>query len=467
MELLQNVIEGILNLGAPVVLPIIMILIGLGFGVGFRKAFSAGLLLGVAFAGMNVILGFMFGSIAPAASAFVENTGIQLTAIDLGWTPTAAIAWAWPYAFLMFPLQIAINIVMLALNWTQCLNVDMWNVWNKVLTGVLVAHVTGQVWMAFLMCAIQVVVELKQADWSVYLVEEQTKIPGVALPHSLFFEWIIFIPLNRLLDRIPFFRDRTFEPEAVREQIGVFGENHVIGFFVGLFIAIMAGYDLKGILTLGIEAGTALTLFPMVATLFITALMPIADGAKAFMAARFPGRTFHIGLDWPFTAGLSSIWVAAILNVPILILWAIVLPGNIGLPFGGIIALATTITAAICTRNDVVRTTILTWITQPLWVYAGTFFAQAITDLGRAVETVEIPPDVQYITWIGMEMPSYRLAASTVGAIFTKGEIFPGVLIGAIVVALFFFARPMLIEENRKSGERMGKYEALEAAAAD
>jgi PTS system galactitol-specific IIC component len=217
MELLGNFIQGVLDLGAPIVLPIIMFLIGLGFGVGVRKAFSAGLLLGVAFAGMNVILGFMFGVISPAASAFVENTGIQLTAIDLGWTPTAAIAWAWPYAFLMFPLQIAINIVMLALNWTQCLNVDMWNVWNKVLTGVLVAHVTGQVWMAFLMCAIQVVVELKQADWSVYLVEEQTKIPGVALPHSLFFEWIIFIPLNRLMDRIPFFRDRTFEPEAMRE----------------------------------------------------------------------------------------------------------------------------------------------------------------------------------------------------------------------------------------------------------
>src|SRR4030065_555052 len=192
MQFLQNFVQGMLDLGAPIVLPIIMILIGLMFGVGFRKAFSAGLLLGVAFSGMNVILGFMFGAIGPAGSAFVESTGIQLTAIDLGWTPTAAIAWAWPYAFLMFPLQIVINLVMLGFNWTQCLNVDMWNVWNKGFTGVLVAYVSGQVWMAFLVCAVQVVVELKQADWSVYLVEEQTHIPGVSLPHSLFFEWIIF-----------------------------------------------------------------------------------------------------------------------------------------------------------------------------------------------------------------------------------------------------------------------------------
>lgn len=460
MEFLATFIQGMLDLGAPIVLPIIMFLIGLLFGVGVRKAFSAGLLLGVAFAGMNVILGFMFTSIAPASEAFVQNTGVQLTAIDLGWTPTAAIAWAWPYAFLMFPLQIAINLIMLALNWTQCLNVDMWNVWNKVLTGVLVAYVSGSVPMAFIMCAIQVVVELKQADWSVDLVEEGTHIPGVALPHSLFFEWIIFAPLNRLLDMIPGLKDRTFEPEAIREKIGVFGENHVIGFLVGMFIAVMGGYDLKGILTLGIQAGTALTLFPMVATLFITALMPIADGAKAFMAARFPGRTFHIGLDWPFTAGMSSLWVAAILNVPVLILWSIVLPGNNVLPFGGIIALCSTITAAVVTRNDVLRTTLLTFISQPLWIYAGAYFAPAITSLARQVGTVQIPENVQYISWISMEMPSFRLAASTGAAIFTRGELMPGIIIAPIVIALFFFSGRILRQENRKSAVKLGKVAA-------
>lgn len=461
MEFLETFVNGMLALGAPIVLPIIMIVIGLIFGVGFRKAFSAGLLLGVAFAGMNVILGFMFGTIGPVASAFVDATGIQLTAIDLGWTPNAAIAWAWPYAFLMFPLQIVINIVMLAFNWTQCLNVDMWNVWNKVLTGVLVSYVSGSVVAAFVVAAIQVVVELKQADWSVHLVEEGTGIPGVSLPHSLFFEWIIFAPLNRLLDKIPALRDNHYEPEFLREKIGIFGENHVIGFLVGMLIAVMGRYDLKGVLTVGIEAGTALTLFPMVATLFITALMPIADGAKSFMAARFPGRTFHIGLDWPFTAGMSSLWVAAILNVPVLILWAVILPGNNVLPFGGIIALCSTITAAVVTRNDVVRTTILTFISQPLWVYAGAYFAPAITSLAREVGTVDIPANVEYISWISMEMPSFRLAFSTGAAIFTKGMIMPGVILLPVVIALFIFSGRILREENAKSAERLGKTSAV------
>jgi len=460
MDFLATFIQGMLDLGAPIVLPIIMVLIGLGFGVGFRKAFSAGLLLGVAFTGMNVILGFMFDSIGPASSAFVENTGLQLTAIDLGWTPVAAIAWAWPYAFLMFPVQIAINIVMLALNWTQCLNVDMWNVWNKVLTGVVVAYISGSVVIAFVLAAVEVVIELKQADWSVDLVEENTGIPGVALPHSLFFEWIIFVPLNKVLDMIPFIRNNSFDPESLREKIGIFAENHVIGFLVGMLIAAFAGYDIKGIVTLGIQAGTALTLFPMVATLFITSLMPIADGAKEFMAARFPGRTFHIGLDWPFTAGLSSLWVAAILNVPVLILWAIILPGNIVLPFGGIVALCSTIPAAIVTRNDVLRTTLLTWIGQPLWLYAGTWFAEGITDLARQVGTVDIPANVQYISWASMEAPSLRMSFAAIGDLIGNGNFSPVLLVAVATTVLFFWSGKMLRDENHKSAVKLGKVEA-------
>jgi PTS system galactitol-specific IIC component len=457
---MQAAIQYMLDLGAPIVLPIIMILIGLLFGVGFRRAFGAGLMLGVAFSGMNIILGFMFNAIGPAASAFVENTGIQLTYIDLGWTPTAAIAWAWPYAFLMFPVQIVINLAMLALGWTSTLNVDMWNVWNKVLTGVLVAGVSGSVPLAFVFCAIQVVWELKQADWSANILEEATGIPGVVLPHSLFFEWIIMLPLSQLLDRIPWFQKQRWSPEDIRERIGIFGENHVIGFVVGVFIAAMARYDLKGILTLGIQSGTALTIFPMVARLFITALMPIADGAKEFMAARFPGREFYIGLDWPFTAGLSSMWVAGIINVPFFILAAMILPGNRCLPFGGILHMIPAMIVAICLHNDVLRAIVLVILTLPIWFFAGNYFADSITTLARAVETVDIPAGVEGITWIGMECPTWRVAVASLADLITNGKIMPAIIAVPAVALLFWYSSGVLRRLDREAAERLGKGQA-------
>jgi hypothetical protein len=65
-----------------------------------------------------------------------------------------------------------------------------------------------------------------------------------------------------------------------------------------------------------------------------------------------------------------------------------------------------------------------------------------------------------------MEMPSFRLAASTVGAIFTKGQLMPGIIIGPIVIALYLFSRRFLIEENNKSAQRLGKGKYAQAPAA-
>ena len=63
-----------------------------------------------------------------------------------------------------------------------------------------------------------------------------------------------------------------------------------MGFIVGILIGIFARYDVSQILTLGVQAATALRIFPMVAKLFMEALAPISDAASEFMKKRFPGR---------------------------------------------------------------------------------------------------------------------------------------------------------------------------------
>lgn len=452
---IKVVIDYILNnLGSHIFLPLVMLAIGLVVRLRFSKAFSAALTLGVAFLGMGVVLGFMFDAIGPASTAFVENTGLQLTAIDLGWTPTAAIAWAWSYAFLMFPLQIAINLIMLGFGWTNCLNVDLWNVWNKVLTGVLVAGVTGSVPLAFIAAAIQVVLELKNADLTQRQVYNITGIPGIALPHSMALSNVILAPMNRLLDFVPGINKVKLSPDTLKDKLGPFGENHVLGFIVGCLIGIFGTLDFSNffaaetwatlgssvpdILTLGVKAGTALTLFPMAASLFMQALAPIASAAGEFMKSRFPGREFYIGLDWPFLAGHPTLWVTSILLVPVILILAVVLPGNNVLPFGGLIHICFAATALVATQGDLFRSLILGIITTPVWLYVGTYFAPVITDLARQVGTITIPDNVTYITWGTMEMPEFRYAFAQIANIFT-GNIFPGIIILPALAALYWY----------------------------
>ena len=137
MEILQSVIQYILDLGAAVFVPFLMLIVGLAMKMKFRDAFTSALTLGIAFTGMGILVNFIMTSMGSAANDLTTHTGLSLPAVDIGWPGAAAISWAWPYAFLVFPLQLAINFIMLITKQTKTLNVDLWNVWNKIFTAVI------------------------------------------------------------------------------------------------------------------------------------------------------------------------------------------------------------------------------------------------------------------------------------------------------------------------------------------
>lgn len=448
---MKEVINYILDLGPEVFLPLVMIIVGLIVRMKFPTAFSSGLTLGLAFLGMNVVIGFLFDTVGPAAEAFVENTGLQLKALDLGWPPNAAIAWAWPYAFLMFPVQIIINLVMLALNKTNCLNLDLWNVWNKIFTAVIVAGITNNLAMGFIVAAIEVVLELKNADLTQKQIQRMTGIPGIALPHAMALTAVVLAPLNRLLDFIPGIKNLDIDAESLKEKLGIFGENHVVGFIIGILIALFARYDLKSTLALGVQAATALTLFPMVSTLFMKALAPISEAAGEFMKKRFPGKELYIGLDWPFLAGHAEVWVTCILLVPVTLFMAVALPGNATLPFGGILNICFAATALIVCNRNLVRMLILGIIATPLYLYVATAFAPHITNLARQVGTIDLLAN-QMITWNGMEAPEFRYVFARAANII-NGDILGIVLLAGYIALYVWYFKHMKAREEEAAKE--------------
>jgi len=238
MDALALVFQSILDLGAAVFLPIIIFILGLIVGLKPGKALSAGLMLGVALTGINLVVSYMSTTVGTAAQAFVENTGVQLTGLDMGWAPALGLCWNWKYAFLMFPVQIGINVIMLVLGWTKTLNVDMWNVANKIFTAFLVASVTGSAVLGFAAAIIQIVLELKNADATKNQITELTGVPGISMPHPMFLSNIIFYPFAKLLDKIPFMRYQL-NAATLKDKLGIFGENHVLGFIVGTIVGLV------------------------------------------------------------------------------------------------------------------------------------------------------------------------------------------------------------------------------------
>lgn len=183
MQILQSIVQWVLNLGSNVFVPLIMFIIGMIAGLRFKKSFVAALTLGVAFSGMTLVVNYMQSIITPAGKAMSKAMHVSLTATDLGWTGVAAITWTSKVAFLFFPLLLIVNFIMLALNWTKTLNVDMWNVWNKIFTYVLVYYMTGSMLAGFVVATIQIVFELKSGDMWQRHIQDLTGMPGVTVPH--------------------------------------------------------------------------------------------------------------------------------------------------------------------------------------------------------------------------------------------------------------------------------------------
>ena len=317
----------------------------------------------------------------------------------------AAISWAWPFAFLMFPLQLGINIAMLVLNWTKTLNVDMWNVWAKIFTAVMVSYISGSIIAGFVVAAIQIVVELKFGDAIGKRVEEITGIPGVTVPHFMALIAVIMYPLNKILDYIPIF-NKEIDADYLKDKIGILGENHVMGAIIGLILGLVSGYGVQRSLVLAVQAGTALLLFPMISKLFAQALSPISDAISETMRKRFNGKEIFIGLDWPIIAGRSELWVAVTLTIPVFLIAAIFLPNNGVLPFAGIINLSFVIGAILLTKANLLRSIVLGMITTPIFLYAATYFAPYITQLATSTGAVAIESG-KMLTWSSMGIPDF------------------------------------------------------------
>lgn len=441
-QLIQDFLNAV---GASVFVPIIMIIMGLIVGMKFMDAFSSGITLGVAFTGMTLLTGYMGEIITPVGTAMLERTGVDLPILDGGWTTMAAISWSWPFAVLMFPLMIGINIIMLIVNQTEVFNADLWNVWGKIFTAVGVVGLTGSVPLAFVIAAIQIILELKIANALAPRIQRLSGIPGVTCTHKMIFLSAIFYPIDRVLRLIPILNHKA-DAEALKEKIGIFAENHILGFILGCLFGIIGGYGVGAILGLGVQCAACLTLFPVISKYFMEALSPISEAVSDFMNARFEGRQLMVGLDWPFLGGCNEIWVAVIYSIPVTVLFSFFLPGNEILPFAGIVNTSMAVPAFLVTEGNLIRMIILCTIGSPMFLYVGTAFASFVTDLANSTGAVTLEAG-QLISNSAIDGPVFTYAASQF-LDFMNGNFIPLIvlIIWCAGFALFYHD---VVKENK------------------
>lgn len=406
MDGLLAAINWLQGLGPTVLLPIVIFIIGLILGAKAGRAFRSALTIGIAFVGINLVIGLLCSNLGGAAQAMVERLGVSLDVVDVGWPASAAIAFGGTVGVWIIPVSILVNILMLLIRGTKTLNVDIWNFWHFAFTGSLVYAISNNLALALATAALNAAIALFLADWTAPGVQDFYGVPDISIPHGFSAAYVpIAIPLNKLLDKIPGLNTLDADPEAIQKRYGVLGEPIVVGVAIGILLGCLAwlgdtsvgnfGTQLQKILGLGINLGAVMLLMPRMVAILMEGLIPISESAREFMQRRFKGSEFYIGLDSAILIGHPAAIATALILVPITILLAIAMSAlhlNHVLPFGDLATIPFMVAMiAPITRGNIVRGVIIGTVV----IFIGLMIATGIAPLqtSAAIDAQFVMPE--------------------------------------------------------------------------
>ncbi len=399
--------------GATIMLPIIIIILALILGAKFGRAFRAGVTVGIAFIGINLIIGLMWTSLSDVGQALVTNLGIQRTVYDVGWPSAAAIAFGTNVGLAVIPVALLVNLVLLVVRLTKTLNVDIWNFWHFAFIGSLVAIVTDSLAYGLIAAALAAAFALFLADWTAKAVQSFYNLPGISIPHLTTAPGVPFaILVNWVFEKIPGLRDFKADPDTIRRKWGLFGEPVILGLVIGLILGILAfafnvpeGQSLLAtvslILGVGMNLAAVMLLLPRMVAILMEGLIPVSESAREFMQKRASGREIYIGLDSAILIGHPAAISTALVLVPVAILLSIILPGNKVILFAdlAIIPFVVALFAPLM-KGNIVRMIVAGTLELAVGFYIATsmapIFTQAAVNAG-----FEMPPGAVEITSIG------------------------------------------------------------------
>lgn len=404
----MTVFNTILDMGPTIMLPLIIFILVLIFtGGAISKALRSGLLVGVAFVGINMVINLLMSKLGPVTAAFIKNTGMQLNVLDAGWPAAAAITWASSIAAFIIPVGILINIILLFTKLTKTVDVDIWNYWVLGYSGAIVTKVTGSLVFGILAFVITEIIILRIADYTAPKLEEHFDLPGISIPHGNAAPFVLLaLPLQFLFDRIPGLNKLEMDSKKIRDKFGVFGEPMFIGVFIGIGLSLLARYNVKDTLDVAINLAAVMVILPRMTKILMEGLMPLSEAVGAFLKKRFPGKEFYIGLDSAILAGNADVMATGLVLIPISVLLAMILPGNTVLPLADIVGLPFVVSLTLpIYKGNIIRGILGGIVIVAICLYIGTDLAPTFTQMAQSSQFTMPENATSIVSFLGGTSP--------------------------------------------------------------
>lgn len=382
METLLNVVQSILDMGAVALLPVMICILGVVFRMKFGAALKAGLMVGIGFQGLSLVVGLLTTSISPAV-AYYEAMGGGFTTTDLGFATVGAASWTVPFAPLAIPLIVILNFILLRAGLTKVMNIDIWNYIHFLIPGALAYALFGSAVLGLIITVGLSVVTLFVAQiiapkWQDYFGLEGTTCTTFSFITFMYpLSWLV----NKLIDLIPGLRDLDADMSKLSSKLGFFGDTAFIGLVVGMFLGALTRQDFATILGMGMGIASVLVLIPRMVTIMMEGLTPIGNSASTYMKKKMgEDAELWIGMDVALGLGDPACITCTAVCIPITILFAFLIPNMsyFPIPLLGIVCY-TTVMCVLASKGNLIRSLICSILSMFIIAFFANYFAPEAT----------------------------------------------------------------------------------------
>ncbi|HJC50424.1 MAG TPA: PTS galactitol transporter subunit IIC [Candidatus Anaerostipes avistercoris] len=328
MEILLKFFQGFVNMGASVLLPFVIAILGIFFGMKIGRAVKAGLLVGIGFQGLVLAVNLLISSVTPAME-YYEKLGSGYDTLEIGFAALGAASWTTPFAVLVIPAIILVNLLLVRLKITKVLNVDIWNFMHFLVPGALAYSLTQSVVFGFVVAMICGIAVLFFGQWIAKPWQEFFGLEGTTCTCLCFVAWAypICYALNKIIDKIPGLNKLDVDMTKLGDKLGIFGDPAVIGVFAGTFLGLLTKQSPQSILTMAMGVAAAMVLIPRMVSIMMEGLSPLGQAANDYMHKKVgEDADIYIGMDIALGLGDPACITCTAIMIPITILLVFLVP---------------------------------------------------------------------------------------------------------------------------------------------
>ncbi|MFL8672403.1 PTS galactitol transporter subunit IIC [Clostridioides sp. GD02404] len=402
LEFMKSIID---TFGSAIIVPIIIFIIAKIFKVTTKKSFLSAVYAGVALQGFTLILNSFTPIITPVINRMVESTGVNLPVFDVGWQATSLVAFSTSAGMIYLGLGILLQTILFLVKWTDVFQPsDLWNNYSYMVWGAMVIGVTGNFplgigCMVLLNLYSLLISELVAKRWSSYYRYPNCTIIAMHNVEASVFAVFADPIYNKLgLNKI------KLNPKELEKKLGFLGEPITLGLFLGMFIGILGNMTRINtmeawgeIMKVGISTSAVMAIFPKVASMFAQAFAPITEAARKIMQ-KAGNREWYIAVNDAVGYGEPATLISGLILIPIMLVVAMILPGNKVLPVVDLLAIPYMVQGLVAIHNGNIPKVLVSGI---IWfglgLYICTYTAPLFTDMATGIG-VAIPAGAMLIT---------------------------------------------------------------------